>query len=266
MYGFDLGFEFDSAKAVASFNPLSLSPSAWYDFSDLSTLFQDTAATSPVTADGQSVARVNDKSGNGRHLTQATAGFRPLYKTSGGLSWLESDGVDDVLKPATQFMTGSATASAVYASRNISVVAGAVLQGWGSSTFINYEPFSGDGHLYTDFGSVDRADLGVFGAGTTSPYVMVIERGATNLKATRSRTLVGSAATLPGWSAGIPSVANGNTRLYGLFIINRVLTAGETVSLENYMACASSPRRRFLPRRRPHSVRQSAFPITAPPM
>jgi hypothetical protein len=125
MYGFDLGFEFDSAKAVASFNPLSLSPSAWYDFSDLSTLFQDTAATSPVTADGQSVARVNDKSGNGRHLTQATAGFRPLYKTSGGLSWLESDGVDDVLKPATQFMTGSATASAVYASRNISVVAGA---------------------------------------------------------------------------------------------------------------------------------------------
>jgi hypothetical protein len=82
---------------AAAFNPASLSPTAWYDVSDLSTLFQDSAGTTPVTADGDPVGKVLDKSGNGNHLVQATAGSRPLYKTSGGLSWLLFDGVDDSL-------------------------------------------------------------------------------------------------------------------------------------------------------------------------
>lgn len=65
------------------FNPLSLFASgeqgAWYDPSDLSTMFQDTAGTTPVTATGQTVARINDKSGRGNHATQATAASRPIY-------------------------------------------------------------------------------------------------------------------------------------------------------------------------------------------
>lgn len=79
---------------------LSPTPTAWYDPSDLSTLWKDTAGTTPVTADGDAVARIDDKSGNGRHLTQSTAGSRPLYKTSGGISWLQFDGVDDYLSCA----------------------------------------------------------------------------------------------------------------------------------------------------------------------
>jgi hypothetical protein len=51
---------------------------AWYDPSDFSTMFQDTAGTVPVTAVGQSVARINDKSGRGNHATQATSASRPL--------------------------------------------------------------------------------------------------------------------------------------------------------------------------------------------
>lgn len=82
---------------VASFNPLSLSPYGWYDPSDLSTLWKDTAGTSPVTADGDLVARIDDKSGHGYHLTQSTSSKRPLYKTNGALRWLEFDGVDDML-------------------------------------------------------------------------------------------------------------------------------------------------------------------------
>lgn len=52
---------------------------AWYDPSDLTTLFQDTAGTTPVTTPGQTVARINDKSGRGNHATQATAASRPTY-------------------------------------------------------------------------------------------------------------------------------------------------------------------------------------------
>jgi hypothetical protein len=80
------------------FNPADLfllgEDGAWYDPSDLTTLWQDTSATTPVTSDGQSVARIDDKSGNGRHLIQATASSRPTYKTSGGLHWLDFDGGD----------------------------------------------------------------------------------------------------------------------------------------------------------------------------
>lgn len=69
----------------------------WYDPSDLTTLFQDTAGTVPVTADGQLVALMRDKSGNSNHLTQPSVSSRPTYKAAGGLRWLAFDGVDDVL-------------------------------------------------------------------------------------------------------------------------------------------------------------------------
>ncbi|CAM5382308.1 hypothetical protein [Rhodanobacter lindaniclasticus] len=41
----------------------------WYDLNDLSTLFQDAAGTVPVTAAGQTVRLVHDKSGNNLHAT-----------------------------------------------------------------------------------------------------------------------------------------------------------------------------------------------------
>ena len=54
-------------------------PGAWYDPSDLSTLFQDTAGTTPVTAVEQAVALMLDKSGRGNHASQATSTKRPKY-------------------------------------------------------------------------------------------------------------------------------------------------------------------------------------------
>jgi hypothetical protein len=68
---------------------------AWYDPSDLSTLFKGDAGTDPVTADGDAVSRMLDKSGRGNHATQTTVAKRPLYRTAAGLSWLEFDGTAD---------------------------------------------------------------------------------------------------------------------------------------------------------------------------
>ena len=70
----------------------------WYDFSDLSTMFQDAAGTVPVTAPGQPVGRVLDKSGNGNHATQSTDTLRPIYQIdANGKPGLLFDGVDDFL-------------------------------------------------------------------------------------------------------------------------------------------------------------------------
>ena len=69
-----------------------------YDPADISTLFQDSAGTTPVTADGDPVARINDVTGSGVNLDDPIndAG-RPTYRTDGTLHWLELDGVDDSL-------------------------------------------------------------------------------------------------------------------------------------------------------------------------
>ncbi len=69
----------------------------WLDPSDLSTLFQDAAGSIPVASAGDPVGLMLDKSGNGNHVTAATDAARPIYQTSGGLHWIEGDGVDDEL-------------------------------------------------------------------------------------------------------------------------------------------------------------------------
>jgi hypothetical protein len=80
---------------------------AWYDPSDKTTLFQDTAGTTPVTASGQTVARINDKSGRGLNLTQTTAASRPTYIEAAGLKSLLFDGVDDfMITASTNFSAG----------------------------------------------------------------------------------------------------------------------------------------------------------------
>lgn len=98
-----LGGQLVWTSGAAPWTPLDLGTSllAWYDPSDLSTLYQDTAGTVPVTATGQPVARMNDKSGNGNYLLIPNASYRPLYKTDGTLHWLEADGVDDKLITAS---------------------------------------------------------------------------------------------------------------------------------------------------------------------
>lgn len=69
----------------------------WYDPSDLSTMFQDSAGTTPVTAVGQPVGKILDKSGRGNHATQSTAGYKPLLQTENGRNYLAFDGLDDFL-------------------------------------------------------------------------------------------------------------------------------------------------------------------------
>lgn len=88
--------------------------SAWYDPSDLTTLFTDTAGTTPVTAHGDVVARINDKSGNGLHMTQSTASFRPLYQESGGLKFLLFDGTNDHMDSASALSNFIAAAEFEY--------------------------------------------------------------------------------------------------------------------------------------------------------
>lgn len=120
------GYFYDNA----TFSPLSLFAASevgvWYDPSDLTTMFQDSAGTTPVTADGQPVGKILDKSGRGNHASQATAASRPLYKTDGTYHWLQFDGVDDSLITAAINFTSTDKASLFAGVRKVGTSTGVI--------------------------------------------------------------------------------------------------------------------------------------------
>lgn len=85
------------------FTPTSIANLAlWLDASDAST----------ITLDGSNnVSQWNDKSGNGKHATQATTTKRPSYQTAvqNGLNACRYDGTDDCLQVASLTLSGQLT-------------------------------------------------------------------------------------------------------------------------------------------------------------
>ena len=61
----------------------------WYDPSDLDTMFQDSAGTIPVTAPGQPVGKILDKSGNNNHSVALGVNRPILRQDEKGLYYLD---------------------------------------------------------------------------------------------------------------------------------------------------------------------------------
>ena len=131
---------------------------AWYDPSDLSTMWQDTAATTPVTTAGQLVARIDDKSPNGYHMTQATSSKRPTYQTDGTLHWLDFDGISDGMGSAIMAGTQGDTVDVFAAVRKVTSATTGVFLEYGPDTAANFGSFAlfhsaGNGYDFGNKGS-----------------------------------------------------------------------------------------------------------------
>ena len=143
---------------VGSFNPLSLSPSLWFDFSDLTTLFQDTGGTSPVTADGQAIRRINDKSGNGNNATQSNLSNAPRYAVTTTLNlpaadfqtasnhYLSTGVIPLATSPLTLFFAGKSTENSISDQQVICYLSNGV-PGW-LLNMAGYAPGVGVGNPY----------------------------------------------------------------------------------------------------------------------
>lgn len=82
-------------RGAGASNPIAaLSPLAWYDQTDLTTMFQDAAATVLAVVDSP-VYRINDKSGHGHPWLQPTPGNRWILRQLGDSYGLELDGSND---------------------------------------------------------------------------------------------------------------------------------------------------------------------------
>lgn len=228
---------------------------AWYDPSDLSTLFQDAAGTIPVTEDGDPVGLILDKSGNGNHASQAASSARPTYNTNGISHWLYFDGVDDGLATASVDMTSKSKISVHVGIQKIGISRGIMVEQGTSSAFQGWilnTPDSGNTlYSFVTYG-IPAGNLSV--AGTNNPaHNSPVITGYAELGVLGTVLRVGgevvSAAAGPAAATtfqntpirigrrGSTNLFHGN--LYGMVIRSALPEDPENIPLESYLAAKS---------------------------
>jgi len=236
----------------SGFDPASLfaggTEGAWYDPSDLSTLFQDSAGTTPVTASGQPVGLMLDKSGNDNHATQAISAKRPTYTEGGGLSWLAFDKVDDAMEIQNAAFSFTGDQSVwVAAKHNTGNGKYIYLMGGDDKGYLfvteestgrmRFIPLTiGDDAIST---SVIGTSPIVFG-GAWDRYSGDISLRENGVEYTASKTPADvpvPVVTLLG--GGNQSGTNWDGNIYGAVIVNNLTTASETGEVEAYLAAKS---------------------------
>lgn len=248
---------------VGGFQPSTLfaigEQGVWYDPSDLSTMFQDDAGTVPVTAAGQVVGLIHDKSGNGNHGVQITEASKPILRNTGALWWLEFDGVDDFLVTAAINFTATNKLSGFFGLRKMSVNPTSVVaelsvsSGANNGTFAVFAPPTTNPTL--TFGTRARADAtldntsnATFPNPTTAVLSMLIDfAGFTNMlrvngdqtdvTAVASAVNFGNFALYVGRRAGATNPFTG--LLYGLIVRGAMSSALTVAGAESYMASKS---------------------------
>ncbi len=216
-------------------------------------LYQDSAGTTPVTADGQPVGLMDDRSPNDHDAAQSTASYKPLYP---GLSY---DGVDDRMSagdvPSLRFGTENFTVSFAVRPDTISGNHGLVSKrgtgspggrlGWGvrqDGNSIDIEFDDGTASSYAG----DSVAAGVFSAGVWSIITVEFDRDAGECRAYSGGSLAGTldisalgdvSGTQPlviGADATFVYFFGGNIK--GPIIREGLLAASERQSVEQYLA------------------------------
>ena len=254
------GYFYDNA----TFSPLSLFAASevgvWYDPSDLSTMFQDAAGTTPVTADGQPVGKILDKSGRGNHASQATAAKRPLYKTSGGLHWLQFDGVDDALATASIDFTSTDKTSVFSGIRKTSDASLGYVVDLGENSYSNPgfnimapKDLSDDSYGFSLYQTaLASCKVEPFSAPITSVVSCLFDYAGTTISDEIKPRVDGQIPTLTVNSAGPAGVGNFpsanlyigrrsdgftlNGNIYSLIVLGRLATTQEITDTETWVA------------------------------
>lgn len=226
---------------------------AWYDFSDINSLWQDTGRTTAVTANGQNIQGVTDKSGNGNHLSQASASNAPIYTTGvkNGLSsadgaanrFLDNGNTFSLGSPHTIVAVGRTRTTAIPANFSSTFV-GPEATG-ASNTSLNVGPGVGPflgGVLYsTNAVTVTSVVDPTSALGIWHVWVMEFD-GVTNTMYTELVTDVtfgaaGAATRTTGTrlghdgNLGGPDSGDWSSFMSEVYMINGLLTTAERVSL-----------------------------------
>lgn len=222
------------------------------------TLFQDAAGATPVTAVGQSVGLVLDRSGRANHATQATAAKRPTFQTdAAGRPYLQFDGVDDVIESAA-FAWGSGDLTLIAAARREGGAGARQLLAFGDAYTPEPNSFSfrtqsasadpvgysfvrraaSSGNTLSSAGTYPQTETAVISV--VSRFSVADYRMRRNGVAETSVTLSTSASAFGTYPMTIGCRPGGTLffagRLYGLLAVNRALTDQELALAERWAA------------------------------
>ena len=220
---------------------------AWYDPSDLSTLFQDAAGTIPVTADGDPVGLMLDKSGNGDHASQSVSAKRMVYGTDGVLRWIDSDGIGAFLITSVASIQGNGSRTILVGALTepttapISHIVHSGNDGTAGATFglvsrtgsvNNLGQHYWNGSFNSGFSGMGTDVYSVNKNGSTETY----RRATTNQEAVNTKTTTTGAGVYYLFSRAGGNSEYGNGKIYGIVIVDRALTASEMEASESYLA------------------------------
>ncbi len=220
---------------------------AWYDPGAAGAVWRDTAGTLPALP-GDGVARIDDLSGNGNHATQATAAARPILRQSGGLYWLEYDGVDDALVTSGVNFDGDGL-TMIAAGEKENAVTRQVLLGLGPSVLLHINRSSSVNRAGMADGSGEQR--GLLQTGSYRTVVTGTSDRATGIVTLRENAVASALSqtgTPPGEVFGTLSIAVGasaagvvnlNGKFFGGLVRLGVLPEAEISRVEAWMALKS---------------------------
>lgn len=224
----------------------------WYDPNDMGTMFQDAVGTVPVTAVGQAVGLIRDKSGRNNHAYQTTSASRPILRKNAvtGANYLEFDGTDDSLQTSDIDFTATDKVSLFAGIGRVSSAVSSIYE-LGNTT----SAATGSFHLRTSVSAYEFASKGalrtvVLSSSYPAPNTSIITAvgdvpnkvTSIRVNGTPARTNTGDqGASTYGNSPLYIGRRNGtidpfNGHLYSLIGIGRLTSDSETITLEKAIA------------------------------
>ena len=156
---------------TGAWTPKEISTSLWLDAADAST----------ITLNSTTVSQWNDKSGNGRNFSQATAGNQPTYQASGINSKpsVAFTGSNENFMTASSVLSSGSTAGSIFwvqtteadPSTNSNNQGSLISKDWGGSGSDNHTPWI-DGNIYFSGFSTSRLTVGNPSVSLTAPRIL----------------------------------------------------------------------------------------------
>jgi len=229
---------FSSVNAVGTttFDPNSISGLKLWLKGDAG-VFSDAGIT-PAVADG-TVQQWNDQSGNGNHVSEATLGARPLFKTGilNGRSIVRFDGSNDRLSVSLSPTIGQPTTIYIV----MKVIAGA---------YYFYGKNDGGGSDY-GYGIINNPGTNITSnAGATLQYTygselftygihaLFLNGGSSEIRVNGISRVIGNAGTsrlLPGITLGGAATNYSEVDYSEILVYDSILSLSDRISVENYL-------------------------------
>lgn len=244
-YGAAAGIPASGTISINDFYGASASPAGlitasdiggFYDFSDTSSLWQNTTGTIPVTAAGQPIKRIDDKSVKGNHLTQSV----------GTVTWSSSYGAgnftNDSLERSLSTSIGSFTViMALTQNTQTNSIMYSFTNGLPNPNRLSAHLPWGDNNYYWDtYNATTGRIQGTRTVALASPMVSTHRRNGSAVIARVNGSLFGSTTISTAVSANQINIGGENNymngRINAFFFINRALSDAEVQSVENWMA------------------------------